>query len=290
MIKAIVAVMFLSFGAFAQDANCSEEQVLRMVAVYPEPRLRKAIQECRIGFAWSEGFQQNLQGALIANVSLEASQRPGLVELVRGRCAQPSNSKARRWQNPRDKLYYLWVSAGPAKGFWLGETEVTQTAWQLVMGSNPSPKKGPTLPVERISYEQAVQYCSAIDGRLPEDHELTRAAGKGRYGPLNDIAVYDGNSGGSAQPVKSKAPNKLGFFDLLGNVSEWVLFGGYSRLMAYGGDYAQVPTKVTGEATRAFFDPSKVEYDRWEKAEKKARIKPELYVGVRCAGEFPNAK
>jgi len=288
MIKAIVAVMFLSFGAFAQDANCSEEQVLRMVAVYPEPRLRKAIQECRIGFAWSEGFQQNLQGALIANVSLEASQRPGLVELVRGRCAQPSNSKARRWQNPRDKLYYLWVSTGPTEGFWLGETEVTQAAWQLVMGSNPSPKKGPILPVERISFAQAEEYCSAIDGRLPFNHEWERVAGSYRYGPLNEIAVYDGNSSGSAQPVKSKAPNTLGFFDLLGNVSEWVK--DFDELQALGGDYGQVPTLVSAGGVRAFFDHSKVEYDRREKAEKKARIKPELYVGVRCAGEFPNAK
>ncbi len=39
------------------------------------------------------------------------------------------------------------------KGYWLGETEVTQAQWESVMGSNPSDFKSATRPVENVTWE-----------------------------------------------------------------------------------------------------------------------------------------
>jgi formylglycine-generating enzyme required for sulfatase activity len=48
------------------------------------------------------------------------------------------------------------------KPFAMGVTEVTQAQWEAVMGSNPSFFKGPTLPVEHVSWLDAVEYCNRL--------------------------------------------------------------------------------------------------------------------------------
>ena len=45
--------------------------------------------------------------------------------------------------------------------FYLGTHEVTQKAYQQLMGQNPSQFKGDNLPVENVSWHDAVMYCNA---------------------------------------------------------------------------------------------------------------------------------
>ncbi|MDR2494891.1 MAG: formylglycine-generating enzyme family protein [Spirochaetaceae bacterium] len=45
--------------------------------------------------------------------------------------------------------------------FYLGKYEVTQEEYQAVTGNNPSDFKGPSLPVEQVSWYDAVAYCNA---------------------------------------------------------------------------------------------------------------------------------
>jgi formylglycine-generating enzyme required for sulfatase activity len=45
--------------------------------------------------------------------------------------------------------------------FYIGKYEVTQEEYEAVMGSNPSHFRGATLPVEQISWFDAVVYCNA---------------------------------------------------------------------------------------------------------------------------------
>ncbi|MHC6202455.1 SUMF1/EgtB/PvdO family nonheme iron enzyme [Breznakiellaceae bacterium SP9] len=45
--------------------------------------------------------------------------------------------------------------------FSIGKTEVTQKDYQAVMGNNPSSFKGDTLPVETVTWYEAVAYCNA---------------------------------------------------------------------------------------------------------------------------------
>ncbi len=81
------------------------------------------------------------------------------------------------------------------------------------------------VPVVNVTWDEAVAFCSAFVGRLPTEIEWEYAARAGspaaRYGELDSIAWYAGNSGKRANPVGRKAPNAFGLYDMLGNVWEW---------------------------------------------------------------------
>jgi formylglycine-generating enzyme required for sulfatase activity len=152
--------------------------------------------------------------------------------------------------NPKDGLTYVWIPPGTfrmgcsegdgecesdekpalvvtvAKGYWMGETEVTQAAWRRVTGKAPSHFKGDDLPVENITMEEARSYCVAVGGRLPTEKEWEYAARAGntsaRYGDVKEVAWTDKTSEGQPHPVKQKSPNAWGLYDVLGNVLEWV--------------------------------------------------------------------
>jgi formylglycine-generating enzyme required for sulfatase activity len=141
------------------------------------------------------------------------------------------------------------------KGFWLGKHEVTQREWEGVMGSNPSQFKGdPDLPVEKVSWGEAMEFCRKMTvrergaGRLPKGYEYslpteaqweyacragTRSATAFGDALSSTQANFDGNypyNGGAKGPylgktakVGSYAPNGWGLYDMHGNVWEWCL-------------------------------------------------------------------
>lgn len=126
--------------------------------------------------------------------------------------------------------------------FYLATTEVTQAQYEQVMGSNPSPprSRGPNLPVQQVTYDDAVEFCrrlGARDGRkyrLPTEAEWEYACRAGSPDPyagtgsLDEMGWYGGNSGGVVHPVGGKSPNQWGLFDMHGNVGEWCADSGDS--------------------------------------------------------------
>jgi formylglycine-generating enzyme required for sulfatase activity len=57
-----------------------------------------------------------------------------------------------------------------SRGFYMGKSAVTQAEYQAVMTNNPSYFKGDNLPVEQVSWYDAVEYCnkrSAREGLTP---------------------------------------------------------------------------------------------------------------------------
>ena len=125
------------------------------------------------------------------------------------------------------------------KGFFLSEAPCTQSQWKAVMGSNPSRFKETDRPVENVSWGEAVEFCRKLtkkhqeagampqgwSWRLPTEAEWEYAARAGttgsRYGELDAIAWWTGNSGSQTHPVKQKTANAWGLYDMMGNVWEW---------------------------------------------------------------------
>jgi formylglycine-generating enzyme required for sulfatase activity len=132
--------------------------------------------------------------------------------------------------SPGDVECFAWEMAphqvNIEKGFWIGQTEVTQRAYQRVMAANPSRYKGLDRPVDQVNWFNARKYCQAVGMRLPSEVEWEYAARAGTVGPryddLDSIAWYDANSNDQTHEVRQKRPNAFGLYDMLGNMWEWV--------------------------------------------------------------------
>jgi len=175
------------------------------------------------------------------------------------------------------------------RGFWMGQTPVTQAAWKRVMGSDPSYFKGDDLPVERITWDDARAYCEAVGLRLPTEAEWEYAARGGteaaRYGELDEIAWYDKNSGSKTRRVGEKKANAYGLHDMLGNVYEWCSdwYGDYSA------EAVSDPKGPPSGEYRIVRGGSWVLDPRFVRVSYRIRLVPsnhDDYFGVRCTGEL----
>ena len=152
--------------------------------------------------------------------------------------------------NPADGLRYVWIEPGKftmgcadgaqecfpwelrphsveiKRGFWIGETEVTQQAYERVTGTNPSMYRGARLPVDQVGWDDAKRYCEHVGMTLPTEAQWEFAARGGsdesRYGPIEEIAWFDANAEDRTHEVARKQPNAYGLFDMIGNMWEWV--------------------------------------------------------------------
>ncbi|MBN1446869.1 MAG: formylglycine-generating enzyme family protein [Bacteroidetes bacterium] len=147
------------------------------------------------------------------------------------------------------------------RSFLIGRTEVTQKQYRDIMGENSSVFIGDDLPVNNVTWYEAVAYCNALSAaegltpcytghgdsivcdwdangyRLPTEAEWEYACRAGLEtdyssgdmtwpGPrpldsmLNEVGWYYGNSQ-SVQPVGKKHPNRIGLYDMHGNIREW---------------------------------------------------------------------
>lgn len=124
----------------------------------------------------------------------------------------------------------VWV---PDLNGWAGAHEVTQAEYEQLGGSNPSYFKAPDHPVDSVTWFEAVRFCDGLNAhekslgvlpagyhyRLPTDEEWSHLVSEQKLdGAVSSLFERQK----STQPVGSLAPNKLGLFDVRGNVWEWV--------------------------------------------------------------------
>lgn len=59
------------------------------------------------------------------------------------------------WRSFDEKTHTVTIT----KPFFIGKYEVTQRQWRAVMGDDPSRFKGDDLPVEQVSWHDAMKFC-----------------------------------------------------------------------------------------------------------------------------------
>lgn len=139
------------------------------------------------------------------------------------------------------------------KPFFMGKYAVTQAQWKAVaalpkvkidLKADPANFKGAQLPVERVSWEEAVEFCARLSHktqktyRLPSEAEWEYACRAGTTTPFYfgetitpELVNYNGNYpyGKAAKgqyrqktvEVGSLPPNAVGLYEMHGNVWEW---------------------------------------------------------------------
>jgi formylglycine-generating enzyme required for sulfatase activity len=131
-----------------------------------------------------------------------------------------------------------------SRPFWVAEVPVTQALYLRWIGTNPSHFDGATLPVESVTWDEAVACADKAqehaigmlpDGyvlRLPTEAEWEYACRAGTttqwsFGDdesaLERHGWYNKNAGGKTHPVGQKLANPWGLKEMHGGVWEWCL-------------------------------------------------------------------
>jgi len=128
------------------------------------------------------------------------------------------------------------------KAFFMSETLITQAQWRAVtklpevkgkIYPDRSRFQGDNLPVENVSWHEAVEFCARLSQHvrrpcsLPTEAQWEYACRAGTTTPYSCggyLAKSQANYGGKAtSPVKKYPPNPWGLYDMHGNVWEWCL-------------------------------------------------------------------
>jgi len=147
----------------------------------------------------------------------------------------------------QNQVYHALIPVDNTKGIFMLRTEVPQSLYMLLIGTNPSRNKADTNPVDSVSWIEANTFCERLswvlgkEVRLPTEALFLEVLGDVRALDSKQSVWCVVDSNGNSQPVGQKEPFPNGFYDLLGNVSEWLepLEDNSSKAAPYIGGHAQ---------------------------------------------------
>jgi len=120
--------------------------------------------------------------------------------------------------------------------FWIGRYLVTNEQYGRFLAEHPGVRppacwtnpgfNRPLHPVVGVTWHEAMEFARWAGGTLPTESQWEYACRAGTTGPryeedLDTIAWYGEKGGDKTHPVGQKKPNRLGLYDMLGNVWEW---------------------------------------------------------------------
>lgn len=86
-------------------------------------------------------------------------------QLIKGGSFTMGSPESEDWRSNDETQHNVTVSS-----FYMAKFEVTQKEWREITGKNPSSFSGDALPVESVTWLEAVEFCNALskrDGRTP---------------------------------------------------------------------------------------------------------------------------
>lgn len=254
--------------------------------------------------------------AKVSFAYVEQATLPEYMALVEGGTFNMGDTFGDGWAIEKP---FHWVKVS---SFYLGMYEVTQREWHEVMGTDPSHFKGDDLPVDSVSWYDAVEYCNrlsekkgldpcySIKGtnvtcdfskngfRLPTEAEWEFAAKGGTHSlpvykyaggnAIDSVGWYAKNAGGTTHAVGRKAGNQISMFDMTGNVWEWCWdwHGPYSS----SADSQTNPTGASLGQYRVVRGGSWNDDYSYERVSNRPKLAPDtraIYFGFRVATRAP---
>ena len=85
--------------------------------------------------------------------------------LIKGGSFTMGSPESEDWRSNDETQHHVTVAS-----FYMAKFEVTQKEWREITGKNPSNFTGDKLPVESITWLEAIEFCNALskrDGRTP---------------------------------------------------------------------------------------------------------------------------
>lgn len=170
----------------------------------------------------------------------------------------PTTTSHNGWQNSVifkvNGVEFTMIPVSYSSGnFLLAETETTQNLWSAVMGETT---KGQYPAYNRSTSEWSsffskLKALTELNFRVPTLKEWQYAFSGGNKSQnytysgsniISNVAWYSGNSENALHAVKQLQPNELGFYDMSGNVFEYVSGGSY---LYYGGASTSAESNCT---------------------------------------------
>lgn len=184
------------------------------------------------------------------------------------------------------------------KEFWIADAETAWEVYDTFLASGPPskaydqtdfaadaiarPSKSYILPdlgwghsgypAINLSYVSVQMFCRWLSSvtnkkyRLPTEAEWELACREGMSdsqgltdADLEKAAWYKANSNQVTHPIRKKAPNKLGLYDMMGNVGEWAT-DREGKPVLCGGTFLDAPEKIS-PSMRKYWSPAWQETD-----------------------------